>query len=177
MSYQFDPSCHVASVSQSPQDTLLSCQASSCGNPCAQQILHMGYNSPNLGRFLPSGNTPSGDVTLRPVSFSPMPPIHSHNICSPRVIYPSSSYNYGNPGYYYDHLHHPDSMCTQTESPYVLHSMVQSTIYPLPTAYHPPISTLPSPSTPGMGHNFDPSDTVYREVSPVDCQPYPSPLP
>jgi hypothetical protein len=66
MSYQFDPSCHVASVSQSPQDTLLSCQASSCGNPCAQQILHMGYNSPNLGRFLPSGNTPYIHITFVP---------------------------------------------------------------------------------------------------------------
>jgi len=168
MSYQFDPSRHEAHLSRSLQDTLLSFQDSSCGDPRAQQSLHMGSNSPYLGSFPPSGNNPSNDPSIRQVSFSPTPLILSHNVSSPRIMYPSSLYTYGNPVYYYDPLHHPVSMCTQTESLYVPGSAVQPTMYHHTTRSNQP-PTLPS--TPGIVNNFGHLDPAYRVVSPVACHP------
>jgi len=140
MSFQFDPSRHVGYVSRSLQEASLTCHTSFCGNPQAQQSLHMGSSSPFLGQYYSRDFSPTGIILPRQVSFSPMPTIPTHNLPSRRIMYPLPTYTYGNPGYYYDPLHHPHTMGTQTTgSLYSTHDVPQTPTYMYPTNFQPNI--------------------------------------
>jgi hypothetical protein len=86
-------------------------------------------------------------VLFHLISFpSPASMMPIHYFSSTRIMYPSSSYIYGNPGYYYDPLHHPHSMSTQTTgSPYSTRDVPHTPTCMYPTMCPPDIPTTGIP--------------------------------
>jgi hypothetical protein len=190
MSFPFDPLRHVGYASRSPEEASLVCHPTFNGNLHAQQNLHMGSSSPFLGRYSPRESFPTGTVSPHQLSFSPASMMPIHNFSSTRIMYPSSSYIYGNPGYYYDPLHHPHSIGTQTTgSPYSTRDVPHIPTCMYPTMCPPGIPTIPpSGSSPFVdpSTNSHPPGCTYQEPSPDNfpqsglpsSQPIPtSPLP
>jgi hypothetical protein len=61
-------------------------------------------------------------------------PMQAHNP-TPKIMYPLSTYNYGNPGHYYDPLQFPVSVSSQMESPCGYCEVPPSQLYVLQPRY------------------------------------------
>ncbi len=95
-----------------------------------------GSNSPYQVRQLHQENfLLQGYNQVCPISFSPTLPMQAHNP-TPKIMYPLSTYNYGNPGHYYDPLQFPVSVSSQMESPYGYCEVPPSQLYVLQPQLH-----------------------------------------
>jgi hypothetical protein len=130
-----------------------------------QQSLYMGSSTPTFHREASlSPQTPHTVSNFG--NTSPTYQDQPNNTSSPssgRVMHPSSAYNYGNPGYYYDPMQFPVSHETQT-SPhsYTLH---KDTYIPVPQT-SPTVNVNTSDTPPSHFANFTTNPSVTLNTIP-----------
>jgi hypothetical protein len=122
MSYLPLPSSGAHSHDQLKHNLMPSPTSNNINDWRSQRSLYMGSNTTPQYHCQVSYSLPHLSVTPHVgsiVPFSQVTPIEQVNNLSGKILYPSSSYQYGNPGFYYDPLQFPVSTETQTSTPYV----------------------------------------------------------
>jgi hypothetical protein len=112
------------------------------GDHSAQQALYMGcpsiYNQVSFSPSYEIGRQVNIPSSSSLISFQPMPTPTRTCPPPPRIMYPSSNYSQGNPGFYYDLMqnnHQISSQTTMLQTPMLEH---------IPTPIHTP-TYLPTP--------------------------------
>jgi hypothetical protein len=124
MSYQYRPPHPDQGYGRSHQDFIPPSTPSHPHDWQAQQSLFMGVNTPTYHQpvsFSPHVPNTVSNLGANILSLQATIPTETFSPLSGRVMYSSSSYNYGNPGYFYDPLQFPVSTETQTSHTYVPH--------------------------------------------------------
>jgi hypothetical protein len=161
MAYQFRPPHSDRSYGRPPPGIDLTSTSSHSHDWQAQQSLFMGMNSPTYHRQIlvspPASNiVPNFGAASLPYQGQP------NDTSTPfpgQVMIPSSTYNYGNPGYYYDPLQFPVYQDTQTSPLYA----------PPPDTYVHICNTSPLVDSSATGNI--PLHQVHFAVSPTVTPP------
>jgi hypothetical protein len=142
MVFQFVPSCHDRPHDRPRQVVMSSSHANYPDDWLAQQSLFMGSSTPLYCRQVSMSPQDSYSAASRFVS-APIqgPIIDGASQISGRNMYPSSTYTYGTPGFYYDPMLLPNCVASQTHNP-----VPQVALYPVPqyNCMAPPTSPVVS---------------------------------
>jgi hypothetical protein len=122
----------------------------------AQQSLFMGSSTPIYHRQVSMSPQDHAMPTILGPQVSPLQSqsIETLTPSSGRVMYPSTVYHYGNPGYYYDSLQYPVSSETQTTPRLLQYN----------TGFIPTYDTSPPPVIPTTVHNSIPHGTTSTSL-------------
>lgn len=121
MSFQYIPPSHDRNHGRVTHNAMLPSTSSISPDWRSQRSLYMGSSTPHYHSpvpYSPSNTSPAsyvGPVTSLP-QVTPTDQVNNHH---GKILHPSSSYHYGNPGFYYDPLQFPVSNETQTSPTHV----------------------------------------------------------
>jgi hypothetical protein len=171
MAFQYVPSCHDRNYDRPRQVVMPPSHADFQDDWVAQQLLFMGSSTPLYRR----------QVSVSPQDASPM---SSHYYGAPGTLnnipdsgspmsgcsmYPSTTYQYGNPGFYYDPVQFPNCVGSQTA-----HSHVPQVLYTMPQ-YNcmPPPPTAPVVLSENI--SYENGDIMSSQIPPPPYQACTSP--
>jgi hypothetical protein len=149
MAFQYVPSRHERPHDRPRPAFLNSSLAGSQEDWIAQQSLFMGSSTPLFHRQVSMSPQESFQGHSRHINAPAFQGASFEPLSSPvssRSMYPSPTYQYGNPGFYYDLMLYPNCVASQT------HSQVPHAT-PYPTSIHP-YSGIRPPTMPYHSDNF-----------------------
>jgi hypothetical protein len=166
MAFQFVSSCHDRNHDRSRQVVMSSSHASYPDDWLAQQSLFMGSSTLLYRRQVSMSPRDSYPASSRYFSAPAVqgPMIDGVSLISGRSMYPTPTYNYGNPGFYYDPLQFPNCVASQT------HNQV-----PQVAPYNVHQYACMSPPTPPVSHDIAFGDN--GEFTSTPFSPYPNQCP
>jgi hypothetical protein len=171
MAFQYVPFCHDRNYDRPRQAVMPPSHAGLQDDWVAQQSLFMGSSTPLYRQQVSVSPQDASSMSSRyygaPGTLNNIPDSGSPK--SGRSMYPSTTYQYGNPGFYYDSMQFPNCVGSQTA-----HSHVPQVPYTIPQYNCMP----PPPTTPVVlseNISYENGDIMSSQIPPPPYQACTSP--
>jgi hypothetical protein len=150
MSYQAFVSPSSSRSNRSSSGSSLPLCSLYSGDHHAQQALSMGclrnYNQVSFSPSDESGHQVNIPNSSSLITYQHLPSLLNTSTSTPRIMYPSTSYSQGNPGFYYDLMQNTNHAGSQTAMSHTLDYVPTYTHTPTYTPTHVPLSTSSNPT-------------------------------